>query len=176
VLYVHLTQCGGQTPRRKRVHHEVRVDEAEDEAEEKEKEAVMQKCHDCGVAPGELHQLGCDVERCLLCGGQAISCSCIYRINDADQEAGEATDKMWEKFDAVVKEKGGRLPWTGEWPGAAECIEFGWYSRVRTPADGPGDYWMVCKADDPGAGPNLNRLHEGAVTWSVEKRRWVLLS
>lgn len=31
-------------------------------------------CHDCGAKAGELHQLGCDMERCPICGKQLITC------------------------------------------------------------------------------------------------------
>jgi hypothetical protein len=36
-------------------------------------------CHDCGVREGEIHQMGCDMERCPFCGRQLISCDCIYK-------------------------------------------------------------------------------------------------
>lgn len=35
-------------------------------------------CHDCGAKEGEIHQRGCDMERCPFCGGQLITCSCSY--------------------------------------------------------------------------------------------------
>jgi hypothetical protein len=37
-------------------------------------------CHDCGAHEGEIHQWGCDMERCPQCGGQLISCGCVYKI------------------------------------------------------------------------------------------------
>lgn len=33
-------------------------------------------CHDCAVIKGQLHVPGCDVERCPVCKGQAITCLC----------------------------------------------------------------------------------------------------
>jgi hypothetical protein len=35
-------------------------------------------CDDCGVRRGKLHLLGCDLEPCPRCDGQAIRCDCFY--------------------------------------------------------------------------------------------------
>lgn len=64
----------------------------------------MTTCPDCAVKPGELHQPGCDIERCPACGGQRISCECRTRAKP--------------------------VPWTGVWPGTEECNLYGWYAKL----------------------------------------------
>ncbi len=56
----------------------------------------LKDCHDCGAKPGQQHKNNCDTERCSICAGQRMSCSC-----------GPGHDKDFAK-------------WTGIWPGLAE--------------------------------------------------------
>jgi hypothetical protein len=107
-------------------------------------------CHDCGVEPGTFHQVGCDVERCMNCGGQAISCDC--------------TDKDFLKA--------GRDPWTGEWPGVKDCREFNLWCKWVAPG-GPGKGWVKCGKEDPEAREDLNSLSQ--YPWSKELRKHVRL-
>lgn len=72
---------------------------------------------------------GCDTEQCSVCGCQKISCHC------------EGHDEYFAR-------------WTGLWPGAAECMALGMYSKF-SPATG----WVKTTADDPEGGPDLNTFH-----------------
>lgn len=135
-------------------------------------------CRDCGVAPGRLHSAGCDVERCALCGGQAISCSCVYKVNGMNLDTLEEdnpevytngpTPEMWRKFDEHIAPLGGRLYWSGYWPGSQEAAALGWFSRW---VEGQG--WVQCERDDPGAGPDLNRLFTRTV-WNPQTRQYTV--
>lgn len=48
--------------------------------------ADARPCHDCAAIKGQLHVVGCDVERCPACGGQAITCDCLDELDEDAEE------------------------------------------------------------------------------------------
>lgn len=132
-------------------------------------------CGDCGVPVGSFHKTGCDVERCPRCGGQAISCHCIYEICGYDPNLleiehpeiyeGGPTDEMCERWDREWGHR--RIPWTGDWPGAAECREYGLYAKFTDHG------WQKCGPDDDGATEDLNTLMVTA-HWDADQQKWVM--
>lgn len=88
---------------------------------------LIAHCPDCLAAIDEPHRLGCDVERCTVCFSQRLMCDC-------------------DGHDALA------AAWTGEWPGARQCRELGWWA-VWTDKG-----WRPCVADTPGAREDVNRL------------------
>ncbi len=129
-------------------------------------------CPDCAVKPGQPHEKGCDVARCVCCGMQALM-------------HGYAGDHEGPPFCGVANKP---IPtdqqvWTGVWPGVEECQEFGWYShwtvvtkysRNGEPDSGPT---VRCTADHPHAHEDLSRLGiagmTGELRWDRGRSRWV---
>ena len=101
-------------------------------------------CPDCGTGPGENHRDECDVERCPGCLGQLLTCDCRR------------------------PPRGSRIPWSGEWPGVAECRAWGWYAR-RVPGRG----LVPCGPGEPGAEVDLRRFGREA-RWDWRKRSFVV--
>jgi len=49
------------------------------------------RCHDCGVAAGGFHHVGCDMEICPRCGGQFLGCSCFLNTASTKNTAIKTT-------------------------------------------------------------------------------------
>ncbi|MFH8405353.1 YgjP-like metallopeptidase domain-containing protein [Streptomyces sp. NPDC018019] len=97
-------------------------------------------CPACSAPRGALHSAHCDIARCALTGRQRGNCHPAELCNTV---------------------------WTGQYPGEAECAEYGFYYR-----HGPNGY-EPCNADDPDAHHDLNRLYSEC-HWDIATQRMVL--
>ena len=103
-------------------------------------------CPDCHAPMGFLHADECDVERCLKCGGQRLSCGCRKTKRDARQR------------------------WTGEWPNLDACRKFNLWCKADP--NKSGFSWVPCDKDAPKATEDLNALVRKC-KWDRKKREWV---
>ena len=100
-------------------------------------------CPGCGAEPGQWHRLGCGIEQCPYCGGQAAYC---------DEESPIPLDD--------------RLRWAGLWPGEVEAIKHHWYCKLTVAG------WRSCRPDDPDGVPDLNRVRREMV-WDRNRKRFL---
>lgn len=122
----------------------------------------------CGAVPGTFHIPGCDVERCARCGGQAISCACVYEVNGMSRDSLEEqhpeiySNGPTPAMEEVLEKLYPRLPWLGVWPGVIECEEYDLWCV--------GPPWTPSSKTAPGAGHDLNRLQRDTY-WDPLARR-----
>lgn len=80
-------------------------------------------CHDCQCEEGQLHDHGCDMERCPFCGHQLISCDCKFTKLGFKYEFSAKysglpediykeglPDNLYDRWTAIL-EKEGRIPY-----------------------------------------------------------------
>ena len=79
----------------------------------------------------------------------------------------EEQDAAW---DAILKAEG-VMPWTGVWPGTAECQEFNFYCYWGPPLGDHG--WVPCEVDHPDARTDLNRMLTECV-WDRANKKFIL--
>jgi len=112
------------------------------------KDMKRKKCHDCGVEPGKIHQLGCDTERCPECGGQLISCDCFCLDDDWDLKKLKKYNRekwtgiMYEEAHLYCEKHNLWVYWEGDF-------------KIGLVFD-RGRGWVKCDKDFPGASHDLN--------------------
>lgn len=106
---------------------------------------ISWKCHDCGVPEGQIHQYGCDMERCPFCHGQLLSCECCYKKLDIDVTPGTwafshgLTEEQGRQWLEILRAKG-RVPYIlvpvkcglcgYQWPENFHVADYTWKKYV----------------------------------------------
>lgn len=133
----------------------------------------LRPCGDCAVEPGQPHQPGCDVARCMWTGLQDIGCgngltaACCRALRSSgnDELADALADYL--SLDDPDHDCGTDI-WTGEYPGLDDARRLNLWCYW-------GPTWVVCDANHPDADPDLNRLVSTCrwdrATWRWEKRQ-----
>lgn len=120
---------------------------------ERKREVLPRQCGACGAEEGQLHDLYCDMERCPFCGGQLMSCDCMYKevgfvIDPYHETAGlpveiyanGLTGDLYEKW-LVILNKKGRVPYIKypvlcgrcgvHWPELFRASDEAWYRYIQ---------------------------------------------
>jgi len=104
---------------------------------------MTEHCPDCHCAKDQFHRPGCDLERCAYCGLQYLCCDHAEQVPDDD-----------------------RMRFNGSFPDQEACEELGLFAKLV-----PGQGWVACNRDEPGAFPDLNTLY-ATCQWNRQEKRW----
>lgn len=130
-------------------------------------------CRDCGVDPGQPHEGGCDVARCLWTGEQRIQCAgwmtaeICKVLHEADRGGLADGLALYLGLDDPDHDCGHDI-WTGEYPGLDDARRHGLWTRWREKGG-----WERCAPDHPDARPSLNDLVM-LCEWDRTTGRWEL--
>ena len=109
------------------------------------------RCHDCNCKEGEIHSLGCDMESCPFCGGQLISCGCVYDKLNIDCSPGTwayekgLTIVQEERWKELLEEVG-RIPYI-QWPNVCAKCGLLWPHLFGVPTEEWEKYIQISKRD-----------------------------